>query len=471
MIPELPHAVRPRPVPPDAASDHPALYFNRELSWLDFNRRVFLQALDPTLPVLERVRFLGITVSNLDEFVQKRVGGLRRQEAAHVTRRSADGRRPSELLGLVRESLRSMQATIDRAWVSHLKPLLAERAGVRVVPYASLGAEQCRLLRLHFEEHLLPDPHTLMVVDPGHPVPVHLEPQPVAGDRDAGSAARTSCTSRGLKMPDLREGAGCRCRAGPATDFVAVEEVVRDNVGELFPGHGGAPRPRVPGDAERDVHRARGGGGRGSDRDDLRGVAGTSARPGGAPRGGARHARSTCVPCCSTSSSSDAGGPDRSSTVSSGSSDCLELADVELPEHRLRALGACRARGVSGRARGTRTSRHTDIFGVLRQRRRARPPSLRVVHRVRAAVGLRGRGRSRGAGHQADALPDLRELPDRRGAPPGRRTRQAGVGHGRGEGALRRAEEHRVGASILETAGVHVTYGRHRVEDPCQGPC
>ncbi len=234
MIPELPHAVRPRPVPPDAASDHPSLYFNRELSWLDFNRRVFLQALDPTLPVLERVRFLGITVSNLDEFVQKRVGGLRRQEAAHVTRRSADGRRPSELLGLVRESLRNMQATIDRAWVSHLKPLLAERAGVRLVPYASLGTEQRRRLRLHFEEHLYPI-LTPMVVDPGHPFPFisNLSLSLAIEMREPGSDelhfARLKIPARGRRW--LPVPGGTRPH-----DFVAVEDVVRDNVAALFPG-------------------------------------------------------------------------------------------------------------------------------------------------------------------------------------------------------------------------------------------
>src|SRR5690606_12231810 len=77
----VPKAVAPRPVPRRAPLDHPHLYFNRELSALDFNWRVLYQAIDERVPLLERVRFLSIASSNLDEFFRKRVGGLKRQAA------------------------------------------------------------------------------------------------------------------------------------------------------------------------------------------------------------------------------------------------------------------------------------------------------------------------------------------------------------------------------------------------------
>ncbi|HEX7069270.1 MAG TPA: hypothetical protein VF190_00625, partial [Rhodothermales bacterium] len=90
----VPTATSPRTVPRRAAQDHPFLFFNRELSWLDFNWRVFHQAVDERTPLLERVRFLAITATNLDEFFRKRVGGLKRQLAAGVRALSPDGRTP-----------------------------------------------------------------------------------------------------------------------------------------------------------------------------------------------------------------------------------------------------------------------------------------------------------------------------------------------------------------------------------------
>ena len=100
----IPRAVRPRPVPANASLDDPTLFFNQELSWIDFNWRVLWQAMDDRYPLLERVRFLAITASNLDEFFQKRVGGLKRQQAAHVHRLTPDGRTPEEQLSLILEA-------------------------------------------------------------------------------------------------------------------------------------------------------------------------------------------------------------------------------------------------------------------------------------------------------------------------------------------------------------------------------
>ena len=73
---DVPRAVNPSPVPAGAALDDPVLYFNKELSWIDFNWRVLALAMDERTPLLERVKFVAITASNLDEFVQKRIGGL-----------------------------------------------------------------------------------------------------------------------------------------------------------------------------------------------------------------------------------------------------------------------------------------------------------------------------------------------------------------------------------------------------------
>ena len=227
-------AVRPREVPTDAHPGHPSLFFNQELSWLDFNRRVFEQARDPELPVLERVRFLGITAGNLDEFVQKRIGGLRRQEAAGVTRTGSDGRLPSEVLALTRSATRRMETGIDRYWEEELKPLLAEAAGVRLVDYGALTPAQERELTLYFRKHLYPI-LTPLAVDPGHPFPfisnlsLSLAIEMRHPDSSALHFARLKVPVHSERWLPVR-GAGTELR------FVAIEEVVRHNVGELFPG-------------------------------------------------------------------------------------------------------------------------------------------------------------------------------------------------------------------------------------------
>src|SRR3954468_5444056 len=127
-----------RSVPLDAGIDHPSLYFNRELSWIDFNWRVLHQAMDPRMPLLERVRFLSIAQSNLDEFFHTRVGGLKRQVEAGVTLLSPDGRSANEQLHLIHGAVAAMQEAMDRTWLEQLHPaLLTQEIGVR--DYDSLG--------------------------------------------------------------------------------------------------------------------------------------------------------------------------------------------------------------------------------------------------------------------------------------------------------------------------------------------
>jgi len=167
----VPQATRPRPVPPGRPLDDPRLYFNRELSWIDFNWRVLFQALDPRVPLLERVRFLAITSTNLDEFFRKRYGGLKRQEAAGVRQLSPDGRTPTEQLRLIREALRPMYDCMYRLWREELRPALAREAGVQVLDYEQLDEAQRRYLTRYFEEQIFPV-LTPLAVDPGHPFPL-----------------------------------------------------------------------------------------------------------------------------------------------------------------------------------------------------------------------------------------------------------------------------------------------------------
>ncbi|MEM7735515.1 MAG: polyphosphate kinase 1 [Deinococcota bacterium] len=165
----LPKATAPRPVPAGADLNEPTLYFNRELGDIDFNWRVLYQAVDPRTPLLERVRFLSIAASNLDEFFQKRVGGLLRQQGAGVTSSAPDGRTPAEQLALIRSTTRDLYSTIDQIWATNLRPALAE-VGVIVTDYDDLSVQQQDELKRYFHKHIYPI-LTPLAVDPGRPFP------------------------------------------------------------------------------------------------------------------------------------------------------------------------------------------------------------------------------------------------------------------------------------------------------------
>ncbi len=227
----VPAATSPRAVPRGAPVDHAHLFFNRELSWLDFNWRVLYQALDERTPLLERVRFLAITSSNLDDFFRKRVGGLKRQAAAGVRALSPDGRSAYEQLQLIRRAVLPMYSTMNEAWEATLRPQLASRAGIHLVSYDALsGAEQERLHR-YFQTHIFPI-LTPLAVDPGHPFPF-------ISNLSLSLAVLLRHPTRGtehfarLKVPTSR---GRWIPLEEPHHYVPIEQVIQHNLHELFRG-------------------------------------------------------------------------------------------------------------------------------------------------------------------------------------------------------------------------------------------
>src|SRR5690349_16525714 len=104
--------------------DRPDLYINRELSWIEFNRRVLEEAQDSRHPLLERVKFLSIFETNLDEFIMIRLAGLKDQEAAHVTNVSPDGLNAEQQLRAVRQCLAPQVQQVRLCWREELLPFL-----------------------------------------------------------------------------------------------------------------------------------------------------------------------------------------------------------------------------------------------------------------------------------------------------------------------------------------------------------
>lgn len=149
--------------------DDPSLFNNRELSWLEFNRRVLAQAADPTVPLLERLRFMAIFADNLDEFFMVRVAGLRDQVAAGLQKRTPDGMTAMEQLEAISRRVRPILDHSTTVLHEGVLPLLARR-GVGIVHVADLDERTLHRLESEFAEQIFPV-LTPLAVDPGHPFP------------------------------------------------------------------------------------------------------------------------------------------------------------------------------------------------------------------------------------------------------------------------------------------------------------
>ncbi|MEM9803977.1 MAG: polyphosphate kinase 1 [Cyanobacteria bacterium P01_D01_bin.56] len=160
----------PNPTNGDAAIDlaAPQYYISRELSWLSFNERVLHEALDPRTPVLERLKFLAIFSSNLDEFFMVRVAGIKKQLEANVNRRTADGRTPSDHLQAIGNKLRPTVARQQDCFLQVITQLRPH--GIHLLDYDELNSKQVTYLQNYFEEQIFPV-LTPLAVDPGHPFP------------------------------------------------------------------------------------------------------------------------------------------------------------------------------------------------------------------------------------------------------------------------------------------------------------
>ncbi len=222
--------------------DDPELFINRELSLLEFQRRVLEEAQDKTNPLLERLKFLAILSSNLDEFFMVRVAGLLKQIASGIPEVGIDGRSATEQLQLIRRMVRELSAGAHTVWREELLPLF-EREGIRFLEFAPLNAEQRAILSDYFLQSVFPV-LTPLAFDPGRPFP-HISNRSLnlavmVGDRQgAEHFAR-------VKVPDTlpqvvpiicpsteRESAGSApfCRS-----FVWLEQLVAANLSLLFPG-------------------------------------------------------------------------------------------------------------------------------------------------------------------------------------------------------------------------------------------
>ncbi|HET6548510.1 MAG TPA: RNA degradosome polyphosphate kinase, partial [Solirubrobacter sp.] len=147
----------------------PALYFNRELSWMQFNERVLELAEDVSVPLIERVKFCAIYSNNLDEFFMVRVAGLHDQIDAGIEKPLQDGRSPSETIDSIRTVVREHQVRQTRVLSSEIRPALAEH-GIRIVSYDDIDARERARLDERFRRQIFPV-LTPLAVGLGRPFP------------------------------------------------------------------------------------------------------------------------------------------------------------------------------------------------------------------------------------------------------------------------------------------------------------
>jgi polyphosphate kinase len=215
----------------------PSLYINRELSWLGFNNRVLEQARDERHPLLERVRFVSISETNLDEFFMIRVAGLQQQVASELPNPVPDGMTPEEQLLRIHGHTEEFFEERRRIMNTELVPAL-EAEGIRMVPHNKVRAAERRELRERFVRDILPI-LTPLAIDPAHPFPhisnLSLNLLVVIGNEGRRVMARIKVPTtidRFMRLPDEDRGPGQR----PEMRFVRVEEIISANLDELFPG-------------------------------------------------------------------------------------------------------------------------------------------------------------------------------------------------------------------------------------------
>ncbi|MBD0354157.1 MAG: polyphosphate kinase 1 [Rubrobacteraceae bacterium] len=213
----------------------PSLYINRELSWLAFNDRVLAQARDERHPLLERVRFVSISETNLDEFFMIRVSGLQQQVASELPNPVPDGMTPEEQLFCIKKSTDQFFAERRETLYGELLPALEEE-GIRIVPHDQLTASERRGLRERFAREILPV-LTPLAIDPAHPFPhisnLSLNLLVVIADGGRNVMARVKVPTtidRFIRLPE--ESTDRR----PEVRLVLVEEIIAANLDELFPG-------------------------------------------------------------------------------------------------------------------------------------------------------------------------------------------------------------------------------------------
>lgn len=221
----------------ELSNGHPGLdpkhFLNYELSWLSFNWRVLALAQNPETPLLERVKFIGIVASNLDEFFQKRVGGLKRQLQAGVVHPSVDGKTPTEQLRAIRTDVKEMIKALRGTFFDFLVPGLAQQ-NIRFLTYNDLDEAQRAKMDQYFNRQLFPI-LTPLVVDQSHPFPLISNKSRSFAVELHDPKINANLFAR-VKIPSNRPRWLTVEKDDDSISLMVIDELVRAKMDRLFPG-------------------------------------------------------------------------------------------------------------------------------------------------------------------------------------------------------------------------------------------
>jgi polyphosphate kinase len=231
-VPSSPPAVTPAATVTDLPDDR---YFNRELSWLDFNARVLALAEDASQPLLERAKFLAIFSSNLDEFYMVRVAGLKRRDETGLSVRSADGLTPREQLAYISKRNQELVEQHAAAWERRVRPALTEH-DIRIARWSDLEDDQRERLSKYFRDQIFPV-LTPLAVDPAHPFPyisgLSLNLAVTVRDPSGGGErfARVKVPDNVSRLVPINQN-----RDERSALFIPLEELIAAHLDNLFAG-------------------------------------------------------------------------------------------------------------------------------------------------------------------------------------------------------------------------------------------
>src|SRR5216110_1179846 len=228
--------ILPKDVPATNRFSDPRNFINRELSWLEFNRRVLEEAQDPTQPLIERVKFLTIFSSNLDEFFEIRVAGIKQQIESETSGVGPDGLSPTETFNSIQRVVRELMAAEYSLWNEDLLPLLAKN-GIRIPKMTELSAKRAAWAHKYFQEEVFPM-LTPLAVDASHPFPQLL-------NRSHNLLVRAKTQRGGERLHAIVQVPRVLPRLiamprGKGDDepwvYIYLASLIKQHIGELFPG-------------------------------------------------------------------------------------------------------------------------------------------------------------------------------------------------------------------------------------------